>query len=100
MGEFSRNGQTQARAAVMTVDRPMFLLKRLENVLELGRFNADARINDGKGDGLLVRALHLSCIGSSYLQRHKTLLSKFEGIGEQVLEDLLHPLRIRTKVLG
>ncbi|HET7178776.1 MAG TPA: hypothetical protein VFI14_03590, partial [Chryseosolibacter sp.] len=85
MGEFSRNGQAQPSATVMTVDGTVLLLKGLENILELGWFNADARIDDGKGNGMFIRALDFSFIGPAYLQRHRSLLCKFEGVREQIL---------------
>ena len=98
-GQLAADGQAQAGAAVLARGAGVGLLERLEDEpLLLGR-HADARVLDGEGDDLLGLAQHRvidapARRGEADADIHMALRRELDGVGEQVLEDLLEPLRV------
>ena len=98
--QFAADRQPQARAAVLAAGRAVGLLERLEDDLLLLRRDADAGVADAERDHaaaaverLVVRRPAVDRPGSMS-QRDLALVRELERVGEQVLEDLLQPLRI------
>ena len=81
------------------------MLERLENDLELVRGDADARVGHGESDDA-GRAVERFMVGTPtsgghpHTQTHFALLGEFEGVGEQVAEDLLQSFRIAVNGWG
>src|SRR5580693_3788878 len=91
--------EPEAGAAVLAAGRAVRLLERLEDDLLLVGLDADARVADGERDGapgareaLVLRAP--AGVDGLDLERHPPALGELEGVGEQVLDDLLEPLDV------
>src|SRR5947207_14386112 len=98
--ELAADGQPQTGAAVLARRRPIRLLEGLENDLLLVAGNTDAAVGDGEGQHFL-RAIELIVVaaparsGRLDAERDLAAMGKLKGVGEQVLDDLLQPLRVR-----
>ena len=98
-GQLAADGEAQAGAAVLARGARVGLLERLEDQPLLLRRDADAGVLDGEGDDLRCLAEH-RVIGAPALRRESdahvdvAVRGELDGVGEQVLEDLLEALRI------
>ena len=98
-GQLAADGQAQAGAAVFARGAGVGLLEGLEDEPLLLRRDADAGVLDGEGDDLLGLAEH-RVIGAPALRGETdahldvAVGGELDGVGEQVLEDLLEALRI------
>ena len=98
-GDFTADRQPQARAAVLAAGRPVRLLERLEDDLLLFGRDADAGVANAEGEHRLgmVEPLVLRAPPPAHrrdLQRHTPALGELEGVGQQVLENLLEALGV------
>ena len=84
--QFARYGQAQPGAAIFPADRSIGLPEGFKDGLLLLDRNADARVMDGKGNGVVPSLLHR--------QRDFALVGEFDGVRQEILEDLLHPMRV------
>src|SRR5258705_8217298 len=81
--QLAADRQAEARAAVLAAGRAVGLLEGLEDDLLLVRRDADAGIDDRERDRRRrERRDH---------ELHLAFARELEGVGEQVLEDLLQP---------
>ena len=108
-GQLAADGKAEAGAAVFAGSAGVGLLEGLEDEPLLLRRDADAGVLDGEGYDLRGLAEH-RVIGAPAL-RGKTdahfdvaVSGEFDGVGEQILEDLLEALRVAVhesrQVLG
>ena len=108
-GQLAADGEAQAGAAVFAGGAGVGLLEGLEDEPLLLRRDADAGVLDGEGDDLLGLAEH-RVIGAPALRGEidahidVAVGGELDGVGEQVLEDLLEALRVavheRRQVVG
>ena len=98
-GELAADCQSQPGASVLARGARVGLLERLEDQPLLLGGHADARIFDGEGDDLRGLAQHRvigapARRGETDADLDVTLRRELDGVGEQVLEDLLETLGI------
>ncbi len=98
-GQLAADGQAEAGAAVLARGAGVGLLEGLEDEPLLLRRDADAGVLDGEGDDLLGLAQHRvidapARRGKADTDVHMALRRELDGVGEQVLEDLLQALRV------
>src|SRR6185369_15629738 len=86
------DGQAQTTAAVLACNRRIGLGKRLEDQLLLFRRYADAGILHGKGE--LRRS---AGDGTPDLQLHRSFFGEFDGIPDEIEEDLVEPVAVAGK---
>ena len=108
-GQLAADGQAQAGAAVFAGGAGVGLLEGLEDEALLLRRDADAGVLDGEGDDLAGLAEH-RVIGAPALRGEPdahidvAVGGELDGVGQQVLEDLLEALRVavheRRQALG
>ena len=95
-GDFAADRQAQAGAAVLAAGGAVGLLEGLEDDPLLVLRDADAGVLDREGEdlaGLVERSLAVSSRSAAARpQLHLAALGELEGVGEQVLEDLLQAL--------
>ncbi|EXF42601.1 hypothetical protein BAY1663_04992 [Pseudomonas sp. BAY1663] len=84
--QFAGNRQAQAGAAITAIGGAVGLAEGLEDRRLLFDRDADAGIADGKGQ--LATGVPLDAQG------HRALLGELEGIGQQVLENLLQAMTV------
>ena len=99
--DFAADGQAQAGAAVLAAGAAVGLLERLEDDLLLVRRDADAACRRPRRPrrGRPVEALVVvapALVGRLDRQRDAAVVRELEGVGQQVLDDLLQPLRRRS----
>ena len=98
-GQLAADGEAQAGAAVFARGAGVGLLEGLEDEPLLLRRDADAGVLDGEGDDLAGLAEH-RVIGAPALRGEidahldVAVCGEFDGVGEQVLENLLEALRV------
>ena len=98
-GQLAADGEAEAGAAVFARRAGVGLLERLEDEPLLLRRDADAGVLDGEGDDLLGLAEH-RVIGAPALRGEAdanldvAVRGELDGVGQQVLEDLLETLRV------
>ena len=98
-GQFAADRQAETGAAVLARGAGVGLLERLEDQPLLLRRHADAGVFDGERDDLLGIAEHgviraPAVRGQGDADVDMALSGELDGVGEQVLEDLLQPLRV------
>ena len=98
-GQLAADGKPKARAAVFAGRSSVGLLESLEDEPLLLRRDADARILDGKSDDLPGAfeygvILTPAVCGEPDTNFDVALGGELDGVGEQVLENLLEALRI------
>ena len=108
-GQLAADGEAEAGAAVFARGAGVGLLEGLEDEPLLLRRDADAGVLDGEGDDLLGLAEH-RVIGAPALRGEidahfdVAVRGELDGVGQQVLEDLLEALRVAVhearQVLG
>src|SRR6266404_3224773 len=99
-GDLATDGEAQSGAAVLAARAAVRLLERLEDDLLLLERDADAGIGDREGEDRLRLAQVLAV--ASRLGAHRPDLEGYaapprelEGVGEEILDDLLQPLGVR-----
>src|SRR5262249_6472528 len=95
------DGEAEAGAAVLAAGAAVRLLERLEDDLLLVRRDADAGVAHGDRERRARAAQHLvvripAAVRELDLERDAAALGELEGVGEQVLDDLLQALRVRA----
>ena len=98
-GQLAADSQPQAGAAVLAAGAGVGLLEGFKNDPLFFKRNANARIGDLEGhDGCRPFEDRMVVAPATYsrgdTQAHAALLGEFEGVGEQILEYLLHTLRV------
>ena len=97
--QLAADGEAQAGAAVFARGAGVGLLEGFEDEPLLLRRDADAGVLDGEGDDLLGLAEH-RMIGAPALRGQAdahldvAVGGELDGVGQQVLEDLLQALRV------
>lgn len=97
-GELAGNGEAEAGAPVLAADGIIDLGKLLKELVLFFRGNADARIADGKG-----QPNGIGSVGEwegVYLKEDLAGLGKFNGISDQVDEDLAQACGIADEGIG
>lgn len=98
-GQFAADGEAEAGATIFARGAGVGLLEGLEDVLLLLRSDADAGVLDGEADdsrGLAEYGVVRAPAGGGHVHAHFhfAVRGEFHGVGEQVLENLLEPLRV------
>ncbi len=80
--EVSRDGEPEPGAAELPVRRAVGLLKRGEDGLVVRLIDTDSGVVDEKSHAV---------VGALHRETHLAALGEFEGVRQQVLQDLLYP---------
>src|SRR5205823_167779 len=97
--DFTANREAEPGSAELAAGRPIALLERLEHHPLAVDGDTDAGVDDRERDhliGLVERCLVASpaLLRGNDPKRHAALLGELHGVGEQVPEYLLQPLRV------
>ncbi len=98
--DFAADGQAQSRPAELSRRSHVGLLERFEDDVELFFRDSDAGIGHGEGYGRPANAGDAMVARELDVERDAALVGEFEGVGEQILEDLLQAGRIGQQRLG
>src|SRR5579885_2824418 len=104
-GQFAADGKAEPRPAVLAAGGAIRLLERFEDDLVFVLRDADAGIGDRKRD-YRFHPVQNGMAGAPAgggaldLQAHRTMFGELERVREQVLENLLEPLRVGNDGFG
>ena len=104
-GDLPRDREPETGAAVLAAGGPVRLLEGLEDDLLLVLGDADAGVLDVEADHRAGREQRRGLEEGAVLHhldphRDASLLGELEGVGEEVLQDLLQALRVGANVRG
>src|SRR6185369_14882454 len=103
--QLTANGETEAGASVFAGGAGVRLLECLEDESLLLRRDADAGVLDSEGNNLRLLAKHRviespALRGKIHAHFDVAARSELDGVGEQILEDLLEALGIAVHRAG